>query len=34
MNWFDWFRLAIGIPAAIAVVGLLTVLITDIKQNK
>jgi hypothetical protein len=34
MTWFDWFRIALGIPAAIAVIVLLTVLIADIKQNK
>ena len=34
MTWFDWFRIALGIPTAIALIGLLTVLIADIKQNK
>jgi hypothetical protein len=34
MNWFDWFRLALAVPTTIAIIGLLTVLIADIKQNK
>jgi hypothetical protein len=33
MNWFDWLRLALGIPAGLAAVGLLAVLIDDIKRN-
>ncbi len=34
MTWFDWFRLALGIPATLAVLGLLAVLIDDNKDNK
>jgi hypothetical protein len=34
MTWFDWFRLALGIPTGLAVVGLFAVLINDIKDNK
>jgi hypothetical protein len=34
MNWFDWLRLALGIPAGLAAVGLFAVLIADIKKNK
>jgi hypothetical protein len=33
MNWFDWFRLALVIPTTLAVVGLLAVLINDLKDN-
>lgn len=34
MNWFDWLRIAFIAPAVLAVIGLLAVLISDIKQNK
>jgi hypothetical protein len=34
MNWFDWLRIALVVPATIAVVGLIAVLINDIKDNK
>jgi hypothetical protein len=34
MTWFDWFRVALFVPASLAVIGLLLVLIADIKQNK
>lgn len=34
MDWFDWLRLALGIPTGLAVVGLLAVLINDIKDHK
>jgi len=34
MNWFDWLRIALVIPSSLAVIGLLIVLIADIKQNK
>jgi len=34
MTWFDWFRIALGIPTVVVIVGLLAVLIADIKQNK
>jgi hypothetical protein len=34
MNWFDWLRIALIVPTSLAVVGLVVVLIADIKQNK
>ena len=34
MTWFDWFRIALGIPAGLAAVGLFAVLVDDIKKNK
>jgi hypothetical protein len=34
MNWFDWLRIALGIPAALAAVGLFAVLVNDIRQKK
>ena len=34
MNWFDWLRIALVVPTTIAVVGLIAVLINDIKDNK
>jgi hypothetical protein len=34
MHWFDWLRIALAVPAALAVVGLLAVLIDDIKHNR
>jgi hypothetical protein len=34
MNWFDWLRIALIVPTTIAVVGLIAVLINDIKDNK
>jgi hypothetical protein len=34
MNWFDWLRIAFIVPTGLAVIGLLAVLISDIKQNK
>jgi hypothetical protein len=34
MNWFDWVRIALIVPASLAVVGLLAVLIDDIRKNK
>jgi hypothetical protein len=34
MNWFDWLRIALIVPTSLAVVGLLAVLINDIKDNK
>jgi hypothetical protein len=33
MNWFNWLRLALVIPTTLAVVGLLAVLINDLKDN-
>jgi hypothetical protein len=34
MNWFDWVRIALIVPASLAVVGLFAVLIDDIRKNK
>jgi hypothetical protein len=34
MTWFDWLRVVLFVPASLAVIGLLLVLIADIKQNK
>jgi len=34
MTWFDWLRVALFVPSSLAVIGLLIVLIADIKQNK
>ena len=34
MDWFDWLRIVLGVPAAIAVIGLFTVLVNDIKYNR
>jgi hypothetical protein len=34
MNWFDWLRIVLIVPTTLAVIGLLAVLISDIKQNK
>jgi hypothetical protein len=34
MNWFDWLRIALVVPATLAVIGLILVLVDDIKQNK
>jgi hypothetical protein len=34
MNWFDWLRIALIVPTSLAVVGLLAVLINDIKRNR
>ena len=34
MNWFDWVRIALVVPTSLAVVGLLALLVFDIKQNK
>ncbi len=34
MNWFDWLRIALIVPTTLAVVGLLAVLINDIKDNR
>lgn len=34
MSWFDWIRLALAIPAGLACVGLVAVLIGDIKYKK
>jgi hypothetical protein len=34
MNWFDWVRIALIVPTSLAVIGLLAVLVSDIKQNK
>ena len=34
MNWFDCLRVALFVPAAVSAIGLLVVLIADIKQNK
>jgi hypothetical protein len=34
MNWFDWLRIALIVPTTIAVVGLIAVLINDIKDNR
>lgn len=34
MSWFNWVRLALAIPASIACVGLIAVLIADIKYKK
>lgn len=34
MNWFDWLRVALFVPATVAAIGLFVVLIADIKQNK
>jgi hypothetical protein len=33
MNWFDWVRIALIVPTSLAVVGLLAVLINEIKEN-
>jgi transcriptional regulator with XRE-family HTH domain len=31
---FDWLRVALFVPSSLAIIGLLVVLIADIKQNK
>ena len=33
MSSFDWFRVALAIPISLSVIGLLIVLINDIKQK-
>lgn len=34
MTWFDWLRLALAIPVGLAFVGLVAILVDDIKHNK
>jgi hypothetical protein len=34
MNWFDWLRIALIVPTTIALIGLLAVLVDDIKTNR
>ena len=34
MSWFDWIRIALGIPVGLALVGLVAILVDDIKYKK
>jgi hypothetical protein len=34
MTWFDWIRLVLAIPVGLAFVGLVAILLDDIKRNK